>query len=75
MISDMIPNLSASSGAWLPECYVHPLTDDDHYWAKVVVPSGGGQRASDVFQAWYEKGETGPSVVRVDAPLWGSNTC
>lgn len=78
MIANAAPVLSSTiHGAFLAECYIHVIQDDDGAWNGIVV---AGQTQADTFWAWYSgcnpsglPGKTQPRVV--DGP-WGSNpTC
>lgn len=58
------------AGAWLVECWTHPLVNWQHYWQNVTVE---GESINGVFRNWLE-GNTEESWVKVDGK-WGSNTC
>jgi hypothetical protein len=62
-----------SAGAWLVECYTHPLVNWNYWWAGNVTV--GGLTQGTVFQNWYEKKEKGKHPwIAVDGG-WGSNHC
>jgi hypothetical protein len=62
-----------SSGAWLCECYLHPLVNWNYSWDQVKVQ---GLSLGKVFSNWYNRldKESNPWIV-IDGE-WGSNgTC
>ena len=51
MLAALAPVLAADDGgAWLPECFVHVLQNDDYEWAGVTVT---GQTQRDTMRAWW----------------------
>jgi hypothetical protein len=72
MITALQPVLNDSrSGAFLAECSIHVIEDDDGSWTRFIVE---GQSQRDTLRAWYTSDRSMKSVV-VDGP-WGSNpTC
>ena len=75
LLAALLSHLPPQSAAWLPECWVHPLAETDHFWAGVTV---GGDTAGGLFERWYTAPPaTNASVplVRADTPVWGVNAC
>lgn len=59
------------AGAWLCECWVHPLLNWDYFWDGVKVE---GWTLGKVFANWYAKDKSSGPWVVVDGE-WGSNGC
>ena len=78
MLAGLAPVLASDAGgAWLPECFVHVLENDDYEWSRVVVV---GQTQRDTFAAWFAARSGGAPPPGVFAKAvdggWGSNpTC
>jgi O-palmitoleoyl-L-serine hydrolase len=72
MLQRMVPQLSTASAAFLVECFVHPVADNDHYWGGVTV---AGTTAGQLFAQWYAGGARDTPLVAADTPVWGSNKC
>lgn len=76
LLRALLSSLAPASAAWLPECWVHPLMETDHYFESVAV---GGDTMGSLFARWYAAGPPPPNatvpLVRADAPVWGANAC
>jgi hypothetical protein len=72
MISALQPVMARSrSGAFLPECSIHVIEDDDGAWSQFLVES---QTQRDTMRSWYLQAPSLKAYV-VDG-VWGSNpTC
>ena len=66
----------AGAGAWLCNCYVHPIASWNHYWANVEVPAvkvgRPAQTLRDTFISWYTGNATRFDEVCIDGN-WGAN--
>jgi O-palmitoleoyl-L-serine hydrolase len=73
MISALAPVLSSTrNGAFLAECSVHVIEDDDGAWQGIEVQ---GQTQAETFAAWW-KGGDGMTLSHVVDGAWGTNpTC
>jgi hypothetical protein len=61
------------AGAWLVECYVHSIGNDNYWWTGNVTVEGYSQ--GTVFQNWYErKNSSIHPWIAVDG-VWGNNLC
>jgi len=75
MLAGLAPVLASDAGgAWLPECFVHVLENDDYEWAGVLVT---GQTQRETFAAWFAARAGGAPAPAVFAKAvdggWGVN--